>query len=72
MSDDTQWTAGAVGLWRRSDGLSVRKLDNGNWSIQAGPERGMSWDKCPCCDKPFPSAEVAKRTARFLYPIRDA
>jgi len=56
----------------RSDGLAVRKLNDKEWRIDPSPVRGLAWEKCPCCDRAFDTAQGARFAADFLYPIRDA
>lgn len=50
----------------RSDGVKVMGVGN-RWIVAAG--RGRTMIVCPCCAKPFTSAEVAKKTANVMWPL---
>ena len=58
---------------RRSDGCAIVAGISG-WVVMPGGE-GLPVDKCPCCDKPFPSGSnglrAAKLVADILYPMND-
>ena len=55
---------------RRVDGLTIMVGIEGYVII---PGRGLSIDRCPCCDQEFPTNEFGLRAARLaadmLYPM---
>lgn len=58
---------------RRVDGLTIKAGIDGYVII---PARGLSIDRCPCCDEPFPCNRAGLRGARLvadmLYPMAAA
>jgi hypothetical protein len=56
--------------YRRVDGLTIMAGIDGYVIM---PARGLSIDKCPCCDEAFPCNAVGLRSARlvadWLYPM---
>jgi hypothetical protein len=60
------------GRWvndRRIDGLVVVRIPSrDDWMII--PAQGPALTTCPCCDKPFPTAKVARLVADAVYPIQ--
>lgn len=65
MTDDIHDIPGWTGNVR-SDGVKVLGQDD-RWIVTAGKGRTMT--VCPCCAKPFPTAEVAKKTADAMWPL---
>lgn len=54
---------------RRRDGLLVN-YNGGEDAWLICPSRGAApMVLCPCCDKPFRTAEAAMRVADFVYPM---
>jgi hypothetical protein len=64
MSGEERWRGD-----RRSDGLSV--LHGPDDYLIMPKDEGLPVDKCPCCDKPFRTAQEARRVAGFLFPMKE-
>jgi hypothetical protein len=52
----------------RIDGLKVMKTPEDRWLIMPRSE-GLPVSVCPCCDKPFATAQSARLCADVLFPI---
>jgi hypothetical protein len=65
MSETDVWTND-----RRVDGCVVEQGPSG-WMIVPNDNR-FPLTLCPCCDKPFPTAGVARRVADVVFPIEGA
>lgn len=61
-----RWSGG-----ERRDGLRIVEGLDG---LVIMPAAGLSLDRCPCCDKPFPNTDRglhgARLVADMLFPLR--